>query len=151
MPVEINISFFLPVSISLVSLVISLLVYRQNKRNRVEDTKTKLYEKLLDTALLAESNVQQLLVAERHVSKLFPDGSESFNEQYSEALRLREQSRVQIARVRSIKVSNRKKVSDEFLDSYYQVGELFVAVKALNSTILNANESLESHLARKRA
>ncbi len=148
---EINLSFLLPISISFLSLVISLLVYRQNKRNRVEDTKNKLYEKLLDTSLLAENNVQQLLIADRHVSKLFPDGSESFKDQYADAERLRMETRTQIERVRSIKLSNRKKVREEFLDNYYQVGELYVAVKALNEVILSANASLEMHLARKRA
>ncbi|HCH3863160.1 TPA: hypothetical protein NKV27_004524 [Vibrio parahaemolyticus] len=148
---EFNLSFLLPLSISFLSLVISLLVYRQNKRNRVEYTKNKLYEKLLDTALLAESNIQLLLIAERHVSKLFPDGSESFKEQYAEAERLRTETRTQIGRVRSIKLSNRKKVREAFLDDYYQVGELHVAVKALNGAILSANGSLEMHLARKRA
>ncbi len=102
---EINISFLLPISISFLSLVISLLVYRQNKRNRVEDIKNKLYEKLLDTALLAENNVQQLLISDRHVSKLFPDGSESFKDQREEAERLRMETRTQIERVRSIKLS----------------------------------------------
>ncbi|HAT8542391.1 hypothetical protein F6X00_25095 [Vibrio vulnificus] len=148
---EINISFLLPISISFLSLVISLLVYRQNKRNRVEDTKNKLYEKLLDTALLAENNVQQLLISDRHVSKLFPDGSESFKDQREEAERLRMETRTQIERVRSIKLSNRKKVREAFLDNYYQVGELYVAVKTLNDVILSANGSLEMHLARKRA
>lgn len=146
---EINISFLIPVSISFLSLIISLLVYRQSKRNRVEDTKNQLFEKLLDTALLAESNVQLLLVAERLVSKLFPDGSESFKEQYIEAERLRTETRSQIERVRSVKLSNRKKVREEFLDNYYQVGELYVAVKALNDAILSANGSLEMHLSRK--
>ncbi|HAS6032031.1 TPA: hypothetical protein I7126_23605 [Vibrio vulnificus] len=148
---EINISFLLPISISFLSLVISLLVYRQNKRNRVEDIKNKLYEKLLDTALLAENNVQQLLISDRHVSKLFPDGSESFKDQREEAERLRMETRTQIERVRSIKLSNRKKVREAFLDNYYQVGELYVAVKTLNDVILSANGSLEMHLARKRA
>ncbi|EHD2267523.1 hypothetical protein JRK34_003524 [Vibrio cholerae] len=148
---EINLLLLLPISISFLSLVISLLVYRQNKRNRVEDTKNKLYEKLLDTALLAENNVQQLLIADRHVSKLFPDGSESFEEQYADAERLRAETRTQIERIRSIKLSNRKKVREEFLDNYYQVGELYIAVKALNGAILSTNGLLEMHLARKRA
>ncbi|EPS3389735.1 hypothetical protein ACVD22_004268 [Vibrio vulnificus] len=148
---EINLLLLLPISISFLSLVISLLVYRQNKRNRVEDTKNKLYEKLLDTALLAENNVQQLLIADRHVSKLFPDGSESFEEQYADAVRLRTETRTQIERIRSIKLSNRKKVREEFLDNYYQVGELYIAVKALNGAILSTNGLLEMHLARKRA
>ncbi|EGR0264887.1 hypothetical protein VDT04_003524 [Vibrio cholerae] len=148
---EINLLLLLPISISFLSLVISLLVYRQNKRNRVEDTKNKLYEKLLDTALLAENNVQQLLIADRHVSKLFPDGSESFEEQYADAERLRTETRTQIERIRSIKLSNRKKVREEFLDNYYQVGELYIAVKALNGAILSTNGLLEMHLARKRA
>ncbi|GIB11275.1 hypothetical protein VCSRO184_3667 [Vibrio cholerae] len=148
---EINLLLLLSISISFLSLVISLLVYRQNKRNRVEDTKNKLYEKLLDTALLAENNVQQLLIADRHVSKLFPDGSESFEEQYADAERLRTETRTQIERIRSIKLSNRKKVREEFLDNYYQVGELYIAVKALNGAILSTNGLLEMHLARKRA
>ncbi|TOO97736.1 hypothetical protein, partial [Vibrio parahaemolyticus] len=103
------------------------------------------------TALLAENNVQQLLISDRHVSKLFPDGSESFKDQREEAERLRMETRTQIERVRSIKLSNRKKVREAFLDNYYQVGELYVAVKTLNDVILSANGSLEMHLARKRA
>ncbi|EGQ8195781.1 MULTISPECIES: hypothetical protein [Vibrio] len=105
----------------------------------------------MDTALLAENNVQQLLISDRHVSKLFPDGSESFKDQREEAERLRMETRTQIERVRSIKLSNRKKVREAFLDNYYQVGELYVAVKTLNDVILSANGSLEMHLARKRA
>ncbi|HGS4754399.1 TPA: hypothetical protein ACMDQ3_003591 [Vibrio cholerae] len=105
----------------------------------------------MDTALLAENNVQQLLIADRHVSKLFPDGSESFEEQYADAERLRTETRTQIERIRSIKLSNRKKVREEFLDNYYQVGELYIAVKALNGAILSTNGLLEMHLARKRA
>ena len=148
---DFNFLTLLPISISLISLIISWLAYRQNKRVRIEDTKGKLYEKLLDTALLAESNVQLLSIAENNTQKLLPDDSELFKERYVEAERFKQKTRDLIEQVRSIKMSNRNKDQVAILHKYYQAGELYVSVKALNDIIVHTNRTLEVYLDKKRA
>ncbi|EJS2612169.1 hypothetical protein NW622_004882 [Vibrio alginolyticus] len=138
-----------PISISLISLIISWLAYRQGKMVRIEDEKTKLYEKLLDVALLAESNVQLLTIVEHHTPKLFPNDPDFFKENCVNADKFKKDTRDLIEQVRSIKTTNRKKVKDDISNKYHQACDLFVSTKSLNNQIIRTSKTIEAELSKR--